>query len=250
MAATPTTVSIADAISRGTGFWTRHVSLLLGLSLASTLPASIAPILLLDLPEGSPPFEQVWNAVFPNAFLLGIVLVLLGVVSGGALARAVAGIVADRPLRFGEAYGDGLAQIFPLAWTAILAGILIGIGVLLLVVPGIYLALCFTFIYPVVMLEAISGSTALGRSRELARGNLLGLLGFSLLVGAMGLGIGLALEFAVPDSQEIARAAATALGNGLVGSWASAVFVSFYFEIRRSREPGFDPAAFSAPDVS
>ena len=44
--------------------------------------------------------------------------------------------------------------------------------------------------------------------------------------------------------------AATALANGLVGSWASTVYVSFYFEIRRSREPGFDPATFSAPDVS
>ncbi|MED5262533.1 MAG: hypothetical protein VX574_09080 [Myxococcota bacterium] len=250
MTATYSTVSIADAVSRGTGFWTQHLSLLLGLSLASTLPASIAPVLLLDLPEGNPSFEQLWNAVFPNAFVLGIVLVLLGAVSGGALARAVAGIVADRPLRFGEAYGDGLAQIFPLAWTAVLAGILIGLGIVLLFVPGIYLALCFTFIYPVVMLEATSGSSALGRSRELARGNLLGILGFSILVGAMGLGIGLALEFAIPDSQEIARAAAVALCNGLVGSWGSTVFVSFYFEIRRSREPGFDPAAFSVPDVS
>ncbi|MED5261029.1 MAG: hypothetical protein VX574_01340 [Myxococcota bacterium] len=250
MAATYTTVSIPDAISKGTGFWTQHASLLLGLSLASTLPASIAPTLLLDLPEEISSFDQLWNALFPNAFLLGIALVLLSVISGGALARAVAGIVADRPLRFGEAYGDGLAQVFPLAWTAILAGILIGIGTLFLLVPGIYLALCFTFIYAVVMLEAVSGAAALGRSRELARGNLLGLLGFSLLVGALGIGIGLFLAFVVPESQELARSAATALANGLVGSWASTVYVSFYFEIRRSREPGFDPATFSAPDVS
>lgn len=241
--------SMSAVIGTGTGIFTGHFPLLYGLALTSSIPAAFAPEWLLDIPKATDSFDQIWNALFPNAFLVGFAIFLLGAIAGGASARAIGGIVAGRPVGLGEAYGDALAQLLPLAWTAILGGILIGIGMLLLIVPGIYLALCFVFISPIVMLEAKSGPAALGRSRELAKGNLLRILGLCVIAGVIGIVISV-LPPLVPEAQKVARAALTAGLNGLLGAWLSAVFVALYFDIRRSREGGGDPGEFSPPAIS
>ena len=53
------------------------------------------------------------------------------------------------------------------------------LGFVLLIVPGIIFSLWFYVLVPVVVLEGVTGTAALGRSRELMRGN----LGKAFLVG-------------------------------------------------------------------
>jgi hypothetical protein len=54
---------------------------------------------------------------------------------------------------------------------AVVAGILIVIGLFLLIVPGLILVTIWSVAIPVVVMEHPSGLRALGRSRELVRGN-------------------------------------------------------------------------------
>ena len=59
----------------------------------------------------------------------------------------------------------------PLVLAAILAGIAVGIGLLLLIVPGLFLLTIWAVLAPVIVIERRSAIEAFGRSRELVRGH-------------------------------------------------------------------------------
>jgi hypothetical protein len=61
--------------------------------------------------------------------------------------------------------------IFPLVIAGILAGIAIAIGLVLLIVPGLFLLTIWAVLAPVIVIERRDVMSAFGRSRELVRGN-------------------------------------------------------------------------------
>jgi hypothetical protein len=61
--------------------------------------------------------------------------------------------------------------IVPLAIAGVLAGIAVGIGTLLLIVPGLILLTIWAVIAPVIVIERSGAIDAFGRSREIVRGN-------------------------------------------------------------------------------
>jgi hypothetical protein len=61
--------------------------------------------------------------------------------------------------------------VFPLVVAGILAGIAIAIGLVLLIVPGLYLLTIWAVLAPVIVIERRDVMEAFGRSRELVRGN-------------------------------------------------------------------------------
>ena len=71
--------------------------------------------------------------------------------------------------------GQLLRAVTPVLGKLILVGIVAGIGIaigfVLIVVPGLILATLWSVAAPVVVLERPAGLRALGRSRELVRGN-------------------------------------------------------------------------------
>jgi hypothetical protein len=69
-----------------------------------------------------------------------------------------------------ESFAFASSRIGSLLWLAILTALLVGIGLILLIVPGIYLLGAFSVAIPVLMMEGRTGLGALGRSRELVRG--------------------------------------------------------------------------------
>ena len=61
--------------------------------------------------------------------------------------------------------------VFPLVVAGILAGIAIAIGLVLLIVPGLFLLTIWAVLAPVIVIERRDVLDAFGRSRELVRGN-------------------------------------------------------------------------------
>ena len=55
-------------------------------------------------------------------------------------------------------------------WVSLIVGLGVGIGTLLLVVPGVYLFVAWSVAVPVLLGENLRGMAALRRSRELVRG--------------------------------------------------------------------------------
>jgi hypothetical protein len=91
---------------------------------------------------------------------------------------------------FSEVWPKVTPKIGPLFITSLLSGLGIMAGLILLVIPGLVLATWWFVAAPVVMLEDKSGASALGRSRELVRGNGWTVFGLfvvvSILVGIVG----------------------------------------------------------------
>jgi hypothetical protein len=67
-----------------------------------------------------------------------------------------------------------LARLPAVVALALLSGIIVGIGTLLCVIPGIYFYVAFAVAVPVLLVEGAGPSRALGRSRELVRGRWVG----------------------------------------------------------------------------
>jgi hypothetical protein len=174
---------------------------------------------------------------------LGLLLLVLVIFSVSplvtvALTIAVAECFLGRPPSAGDVLRRTFAVFMPIMGTFLLASLVIGVGLLLLILPGLYLAIALYLVTTVAALEKQYGLQAIRRSRELMHGNLwraIGLIVLSwIVITAVGSGVGFALS-QVP--------ALLPLGSGIVNSIAVAYFtavsVVLYFDIR-CRKEAFD----------
>jgi uncharacterized membrane protein len=110
-------------------------------------------------------------------------------------------IVAFKVLRHREtAFGDffrGFNNYLPLFLVSLVSGVLIGLGFLLLIIPGIYLAVAYTFALPLVLEKKMNFWDAMEFSRKLISKNWFSFFGFAFVLvlinfaGALLLGVGL-----------------------------------------------------------
>ena len=94
-----------------------------------------------------------------HTFYQGVVVKLVDDVRDGTLDSSVGGL-----------FSSVAPVVGPLLLVAILAGIAIGIGLFLLIVPGLFLMTLWAVVAPAVVIEN-RGLDAFGRSQELVKGN-------------------------------------------------------------------------------
>jgi Membrane domain of glycerophosphoryl diester phosphodiesterase len=75
------------------------------------------------------------------------------------------------PRRLSDLYRSSGSWLTSLLWTSILMGVGVGLGLLLLIVPGILLAIRWAVAAPVVVLEGLGARAAMRRSQELVQGH-------------------------------------------------------------------------------
>ena len=103
-----------------------------------------------------------------------------------ALIYNISGVILGERLSAGASFGRAAGRIIPLFGTQLLVGIVVMLGFLLLIVPGVIFGLWFLLIAPVVVLERMGGTRGMSRSRELMKGNLGKGFMLSLIVGLLG----------------------------------------------------------------
>jgi hypothetical protein len=90
----------------------------------------------------------------------------------GALVEVVDAEHRGKPATgLADLYRTSGSRLAPMLGVAILTGIGIGIGLVLLIVPGILLAIRWAVATPIVMLEGLGARAAMRRSEELVRGH-------------------------------------------------------------------------------
>jgi hypothetical protein len=101
----------------------------------------------------------------------------------GALVETVRDVRDGRTDRtIGETYRAVQSRLPALIAAGIVAGIAIVIGLLLLIVPGLFLITIWSMIGAVIVLEGRSAGESFGRSREIVRGNGWSVFGLLLIV--------------------------------------------------------------------
>src|SRR3954447_1158890 len=136
------------------------------------------------------------------AVLVGVVSIILTTFYQGMVVALVSDVQDGRR---DNSVGDLLRSVspvvFPLLVVSLLAGLGIGVGLVLLIVPGLFLLTIWAVVAPVCVLERPGVLHAFGRSRELVRGHgwtvfaalvmvFLIVLARVLLAGAVGVALG------------------------------------------------------------
>jgi len=196
--------------------------------------------------------SDVLTAAAPGLFALAF---LIDLVANALFTGMVVGLVADiQDGRRDASVGQLLRSISPVLGKLILTGLVAaigeGVGFVLLVVPGLILVTIWAVFAPVVVLERPDGLGALGRSRELVRGNgwqvfavvffmfvLVGVLGGGLTVaaGLIGSGVGLVVRLLV---------------SVLISPLASLAAAVLYFELDGAAPDAAEIPAETYPSAS
>lgn len=211
-------------------------------------------------------YKAHWRHLIPVAFvvyvlisllilLLGAVLGWLGLVFGSLVSLAGifwlqgALVVAIDDVRDGRAdlsISETLDRVAPHLNTLAVAGILLaiafGIGLFLLVVPGLFVLTIWLLIVPAIMLENCGVSASFSRSQELVRGY--GWSVFGVIVLTVLIFIGVAIVFGIIDSAIDSRWVGFALNivlQSLTAPFVALAWTMTYYELRDLK--GAEPTA-------
>ncbi|MFO0809516.1 MAG: hypothetical protein U0746_12895 [Gemmataceae bacterium] len=204
-------MSVGDILDRGLKLYLARMPLFYGISLIA-----LAPLIALQL---FIPVLQA-NASGDSAAMMAITMLLggLGVlvltlilqpIATAAFVYVVAQEYVDRQVTMGQALSAAMGRFGPLIVTSLLGGLLIGLGLLACVIPGIYLSVIWAFIGQTVVLEKLMGMEALKRSSSLVQGFFWRVLGILVLVGAINFIVQLllvgGLELVLPSHDIVTR---------------------------------------------
>lgn len=167
----------------------------------------------------------------------------------GALTRAAVDDLSGAGVKFGAAIADGLRYFFPLFVVALLVGLGMVVGFLLLIVPGIFLAVRWCITAPIVVVERIGPTSSMGRSADLTEGNRWAVFGllllylvfayavqivFALAIAAM-FGDGALTEMSL-DPAGLGILIGLAVLTALITLVSTVGAAALYFELRRVKE--------------
>ncbi len=164
---------------------------------------------------------------------LNLLMLIAGPISNAALVHAIAKSFLGERATAGGAIGTAFTKFFPLIWTWILVVAAIMGGMILLIIPGIIAAFWFSLATQVVVVEGVSGFKAMGRSREIMRGNIGAYFVLGLCLGIIGFFTGLGVQF-IP--QHHVRMFLPILVQSVMTIFGSAAVVVFYFSARCRNE--------------
>jgi hypothetical protein len=165
----------------------------------------------------------------------------------GALIQAVSDV---RDGRADLSVSETFSQVYSRLGTIIVAGLLLGlaiaIGLLLLIVPGLYLMTIWIAVIPAIVLENRGIGESFGRSRELVRGygwNVFGIIVLTILI-LLGVGIAIGLILS-PLAEWLASLIQQIVANTIVTPFVVAVWTLVYYRLKGREEAA---PADSAPE--
>jgi hypothetical protein len=156
----------------------------------------------------------------------------------GALIQAVSDV---RDGRADLSVSETFSQVYPRLGTIIVAGLLLGlaiaVGLLLLIVPGLYLMTIWIAVIPAIVLENRGIGESFGRSRELVRGygwNVFGIIVLTILI-LLGVGITIGLILS-PLAEWLASLIQQIVANTIVTPFVVAVWTLVYYRLKGREE--------------
>jgi hypothetical protein len=162
------------------------------------------------------------------AFLITLILL-------GAITRAAAGSIAGLPIEVGESYRFGLQRLGPLLLVMLLVWVSLLAGFILLVIPGIFLAVKFSVSVQSLVVENRRGTEAIGRSWELTKGHFWHVLGAFLLALIIAAAVS-GIIGSIGGRSWLLEAIFTSIGQILSQPFVALVAIVIYLDLRVREE--------------
>jgi len=219
-----------------------QLGLLIGISFATLVPVQF--VLGLITQTMGPPIDATGKPDFANAapaaiiaFAFTILVVLLiAPLTNAATIFAVGSVYLSRPTTVADSIKQGLRRWGAVVWTSILYTLVVMLGLLLFVIPGIIFMFRYLLAPTVSVLEPCSGSEALSRSRVLMDGEKGKAFVMGLVVGAINAGIGFLANMI---TQPQANLVVSVLVQAVTAAFGACAFTVFYFS-SRCKHDNFD----------
>ena len=236
-------MGIGDILDTTLRLYRQRFVTFLAIVLVTYVPYAIVVALLIPQQAQNPgELNFVW--IVP---VLLMALIVAPLCEAAILHNISAGYLGE-DLSASSSYRRALPRLLTLILARLLVGIVIMLGFVLFVVPGIIFSLWFVLVTPVVVLEGRGGGGAMGRSRQLMKGN----LGKAFLLGLVLVVLGLIVQTAVGFASELIPWPHPALGvfvgtilQALILPIQIAPFVLLYYDMRIRKE-AFDLEALAA----
>lgn len=190
-------------------------------------------------------------AAFGFALLVLIVTFVVTGIGQAATIFAVSDLYLDRPVSIRRAFGHLRGHIFQALGVIFLSGIIIFVGCLFLLIPGIILACRLGVSVPVAMLEDCWPGRAISRSMDLTKGFAIQMFLIFILTFALSFGVSIALQIPftimaatprphlLPLGLMMLQYVFNFIGQVLVAPIGAIAFCLMYYNLRVRKE-GFD----------
>jgi len=223
----PRKIDVGTAVSKVFAIYRAHAGPILTLSAIIVGVSGIVAALL----TAASPVLGILGAIIgliASAILTGMIVELARDVQDGTLDSSIGGL-----------YETAKPYIVPLILAALLTGIGIAIGFVLLIIPGLILLTIWSVYAPAIVLEGKGVVDSLRRSRELVRGNGWQVFGIIVVFFLLFVVLGILVSAIGGAAGAVLRVIANIFTAPFV-ALASAVV---YFELLGARDGGSAPAA-------
>jgi MFS family permease len=194
------------------------------------------PILLMSHDLGTAPAEPASANV--GASILGAFLaVALNMLSQAIILYGAFQDMRGQRVNLGESLGVGLSRFFPIVGLAIVASLLMGLGFILLIIPGLILMTMWFVATPACVVEQLGPFRSMKRSSQLTKGHrwkIFGLI-FVLLIISSIISPTLTVSLAAIGGRLLA-VTGSAIWHGVWGAFYAIAVVVTYHDLRVAKE--------------
>ncbi len=200
------------------------------------------PVLFIGLAVAATAPQLLLRALLPG----NIVMTIIGSILSSILAAAIQAAAAYGAYRIlmggstsvGECLSRGFRRMVPVVVAALLVGLVVGLGTLLFVVPGIILMCMLAVTMPACVVEHLGAIDAMKRSQSLTSGYRWQILGLVVIVTIAVFAIAFLVGYVVMliTGSFILSILVGGFISAIPGAFNSVMFSIIYYELRSIKE--------------
>ncbi len=233
-------LTLTDILDRAARMYRGSFLSWLGVTAVLLVPQSI--FVLAYMPSNS---EMAGEPFSPSNVQRLVVVLLVAVlvvsIAQGAMAVMVAGHYLGRPVTLAEAYRRTISRLPSLLGGLSLTVLLVAVGLLLLIVPGVIFLFAFALVPAAILMEGVGARQAVARSWRLTRGDRgrVAAIGFVAAILQWVISFSVSVVAGLVWNGDTGKQIADQIATLLVLPFTQACIVLLYFDNRVKKE-GFD----------
>jgi hypothetical protein len=170
-----------------------------------------------------------------GSLIVSAIAVIISAVLSAALTRGAALASVGDPVDTEASYRYGFRRLGSVLLVSILVGIVVGVGFILLVIPGVIFLTMLAVAIPALVVEDRRGTDAMSRSWNLVKGSFWHVLG-TIVVAALLTGIVAGIIGAIGGSNWFLQWIFGSIGQIITAPFTALVTILLYIDLRARHE--------------
>jgi len=239
----PRPMGVGEILRAAFRLYQRHWRTLVAIAAVVVVPITLLQYLLgnqvrsqSQVTNGAVVSTPSW-AVGISGLVAAVAGVLMYLVLTGAITRAVAAEVAGQDPGLEQSYRFGFYRLGSVLLVSVLVGLATLAGLILLVIPGIYIGVRLAVSIEALVVEGRRGTGSMGRSWELVGGHWWHAFGTLVVAGLLTGLVNTLITAPFGATSWVAQAVVAAVATTITLPYGALVGVVLYLDLRARKEP-------------